>query len=62
MEYVGGETEYHAHATDPDELDNTAASLTAAQTAALHDTLAAMKSCHTAATCWTAQHLLPGAP
>ena len=29
VEYVGGETEYHARATDPDELDNPAAALTA---------------------------------
>ena len=27
IEYVGGEIEYHAHATDPNELDNTAAAL-----------------------------------
>jgi N-acetylglucosamine-6-sulfatase len=62
VEYVGGETEYYAHATDPFELDNTVAALTPAQTKALHDTLAAMKTCHDATTCWKAQHLLPGAP
>ena len=62
VEYVGGETEFHARATDPDELDNTAAALTPAQTTALHGTLTAITSCHTAASCWTAQHMLPGAP
>jgi hypothetical protein len=29
---------------------------------ALHETLAAMKSCHDAASCWSAQHVLHGAP
>jgi len=62
VEYVGGEVEYHAHATDPDELDNTAAALTTTEKDALHGTLEAMKTCHDVAGCWTAQHLLPGAP
>lgn len=54
--------EYHAFATDPQELDNTAASLTPAQKTALHDTLEKVKSCHGAAACWAAQHLPAGAP
>ena len=62
VEYVGGEVEFHDHTTDPDELDNTAGVLTAGQKEALSATLGAIRSCHDAATCWTAQHLLPGAP
>ena len=62
VEYTGGEIEYHAHATDPYELNNTAASLTAPQKAALHGTLMALKGCHDATSCWAAQHLLPNAP
>lgn len=62
VEYTGGEAEYHAHATDPYELENTVASLTAAQKASLHDTLTALKGCHDAASCWAAAHLLPNAP
>jgi N-acetylglucosamine-6-sulfatase len=62
VEYTGGEIEYHAHTTDPYELQNTAASLSVAQKAALHGTLTALKNCHDAASCWSAQHVLPGAP
>ena len=62
VEYVGGEIEYHAHATDPAELENTAASLSTSQQAALHGTLAALKNCHDATSCWSAQHMLPGVP
>jgi arylsulfatase A-like enzyme len=57
VEYVSGETEFHDHAADPFELDNTAASLTAAQAAKLHATLTAIAACNTAADCWAAQHM-----
>jgi arylsulfatase A-like enzyme len=59
VEYVGGETEYHDRTTDPYELKNTAAGLSAAQVAKLHDTITAIKTCKTAAACWTAQHMMP---
>lgn len=62
VEYAGGEVEYHDRRTDPYELQNTAKLLTPAQQTALHDTLAAMKTCHDPAGCWAAQHLRPGAP
>lgn len=42
MSSTWGKTEFHDHATDPDELNNTAASLPAAKKKALHDTLAAI--------------------
>ncbi len=57
VEYVGGETEYHDRKTDPYELANTAASLPAARVKKLHDTIAAIKMCKTAADCWAAQHM-----
>lgn len=57
VEYVGGEIEFHDHATDPLELDNTAGALTAAQAAKLHATLSAITACKTADACWAAQHM-----
>jgi N-acetylglucosamine-6-sulfatase len=59
VEYVGGETEFHDRTTDPLELDNTATSLTAAEVAKVHDTIAAIATCQTAAQCWAAQHMKP---
>src|SRR5262249_38258161 len=57
VEYVTGETEFHDRTTDPDELANTAASLSAATIAKLHATIAAIAGCKTAAEGWTAQPL-----
>ena len=57
VEYVGNETEYHDHETDPFELQNSAAQLSAAQVAKLHATILAIKTCKTSAECWTAQHM-----
>ncbi len=55
VEYVDGEKEFHDLSTDPEELRNTFSSLPEAQKAKLHATLAAVKDCHDAATCWAAQ-------
>jgi arylsulfatase A-like enzyme len=57
VEYVTGETEYHDRTTDPNELSNTAASLTPATVAKLHATIGAIAACKTAEECWTAQHM-----
>jgi arylsulfatase A-like enzyme len=57
VEYVGGELEYHDRTTDPNELHNTAAALSAADAAKLHATLQAIAACSTAAGCWSAQHM-----
>jgi N-acetylglucosamine-6-sulfatase len=59
VEYVTGEDEFHDRTTDPYELKNTAAGLSAAEVAKLHGTIAAIQSCTTAAECWTAQHMAP---
>jgi len=59
VEYATGETEYHDRAADPFELQNTAASLSAAEVAKLHDAIAAIKTCKTADGCWAAQQLKP---
>ncbi len=59
VEYSGGETEYHDRRTDPDELENTASSLTPAQVARLHSAIAAIVACRTSDQCWAAQHLSP---
>ncbi|MEP7120270.1 MAG: sulfatase [Byssovorax sp.] len=59
VEYVGGETEFHDRKTDPFELKNTAAGLSAGKIMKFHDTLAAIKACTTVDTCWAAQHLKP---
>jgi arylsulfatase A-like enzyme len=59
VEYVGTETEYHAHASDPFELHNTAAQLSPDQVAKFHAAISAVKNCKTSAECWAAQHLQP---
>lgn len=56
VEYATGETEYHDLSTDPDELSNTAKSLTPAKVTALHQTVAAIAACTDAPSCWAAQH------
>jgi N-acetylglucosamine-6-sulfatase len=55
VEYADGEKEYHDLATDPNELRNTFASLSAEQKAYLHATVVAMANCHDAKACWAAQ-------
>jgi len=54
VEYDDGEREFHDLGTDPDELINTFTALTDAEKAALHTTLAAVKTCHDAKSCATA--------
>lgn len=56
VEYTGGETEYYDIASDPFELKNLASTLPSNRAAALHSALDAVKNCHDAATCWSAQH------
>jgi N-acetylglucosamine-6-sulfatase len=55
VEYHDGMKEYHDLASDPDELRNTFASLSAAEKAALAAALAAMKSCRDAQSCTAAE-------
>jgi N-acetylglucosamine-6-sulfatase len=54
--YADGIKEYHDLATDPDELRNTFASLPSKEQALLSATLAAVKSCRGAQSCWAAEH------
>jgi N-acetylglucosamine-6-sulfatase len=56
VEYETGE-KYHDLATDPDELRNSFATLTAAEKASLQTTLAAVKTCHDSANCWPAEYV-----
>jgi len=46
VEYADGEKEYHDLASDPDELHNTFAGLSAERKAALHAALEATQKCH----------------
>jgi arylsulfatase A-like enzyme len=57
VEYADGEKEYHDLLADPHELRNTYASFPAERKAALHAALDAVKTCHDAAGCQTAQRL-----
>jgi N-acetylglucosamine-6-sulfatase len=57
VEYKTGEIEYYDHATDPNELHNAKATLTADRKKVLHDALTAVRGCKDSATCWAAQHL-----
>jgi N-acetylglucosamine-6-sulfatase len=59
VEYADGEIEYHDLATDSYELDNQADQLSPEQLASLHQILARLENCHTAATCWAASHVAP---
>jgi arylsulfatase A-like enzyme len=54
VEYADGDKEYHDLATDPDELHNTFADLSAKQKASLHAMLTAMQNCHDAQGCSSA--------
>jgi N-acetylglucosamine-6-sulfatase len=51
VEYADGEKEYHDHATDPDELRNTYASLPDERKAALHAMVTGLANCHDAQSC-----------
>jgi N-acetylglucosamine-6-sulfatase len=51
VEYADGEKEYHDHATDPFELHNTYAELSADRKASLHATVTALQNCHDAQSC-----------
>lgn len=55
VEYSDGEKEYHNLTTDPDELHNTFASLSAIQKDTLHKTLTATTNCHSTKECVAAQ-------
>jgi N-acetylglucosamine-6-sulfatase len=54
VEYDNGAKEYHHHAGDPDELQNSFLSLSPAARASLHSKLAALHGCHGARACWQA--------
>ena len=55
VEYADGEREYHDMTTDPHELRNTFAALSAADKASLHTLLDAVKNCHDAKSCLAAE-------
>jgi N-acetylglucosamine-6-sulfatase len=57
VEYTDGEREYYDRRSDPAELQNTAATLSADQKTNLHKTLTALTACHGSAACWSAAHL-----
>ena len=56
VEYADGDREYHDLSTDPYELRNTYAGLSADKKSALHAALAAMQNCKGSESCWEAQH------
>jgi N-acetylglucosamine-6-sulfatase len=55
VEYTTGEKEYHNLVTDPHELRNTFSSLPGEEKKLLHAILDAIKNCHDAETCRTAE-------
>jgi arylsulfatase A-like enzyme len=55
VEYEGGFKDYRDLSKDPNELHNVYSSLGAAQKQELAATVAAIKACHDAASCWAAQ-------
>jgi arylsulfatase A-like enzyme len=57
VEYANGDREYYNRTSDPYELDNIYASLTAQRKANLHDAVTALQNCHTHDACWTAGHV-----
>jgi N-acetylglucosamine-6-sulfatase len=57
VEYDNGEHEYYDRTTDPYQLNNTYAGLSASRKATLHAELDALKNCHTNASCWDAGHV-----
>ncbi|MGW2480740.1 sulfatase family protein [Streptomyces sp. NPDC001571] len=61
VEYADGEREYYDTTADPNELQNKAASLSAARRDALHATLTAMQHCSGTVSCGKASALQPTA-
>ncbi|GAB3151984.1 sulfatase [Amycolatopsis stemonae] len=59
VEYTDGTTEFYDRTRDPDELDNTAATLPPDRKTQLHNALQAQKNCHGSQACAAADHLLP---
>lgn len=57
VEYADGEREYYDTATDPNELDNIAATVPKTQLAAMRATLTALKGCHGSTSCAAAAQL-----
>jgi N-acetylglucosamine-6-sulfatase len=57
VEYRDGEREFYDLRRDPDELDNTADSLTPMQLATLHSQLGRLRRCHGRSGCWAAEHV-----
>jgi N-acetylglucosamine-6-sulfatase len=57
VEYADGERELYDLRTDPDELDNLAASLFPAQADQLHAELMRLQECHGTEACWAAGHV-----
>jgi N-acetylglucosamine-6-sulfatase len=57
VEYDNGQREFYDLQTDPFELDNLAAGLSAPQRQTLHSDLALLEQCHGESACWTAGHL-----
>ena len=55
VEYADGEKEYHAFASDPNELRNTFSSLSSEAQAALHATVTAVAACRGAQSCSTVE-------
>jgi hypothetical protein len=55
VEYASGEKEYYDLVSDPDELHNTFAALSAERKAELHATLAAVQVCQGVQSCSTAE-------
>jgi N-acetylglucosamine-6-sulfatase len=59
VEYRNDEREFYDLRTDPYELHNIVARLSAAQLAQLHDELSGLENCHTGDACWAASHVAP---
>lgn len=62
VEYADGELEFYDMKADPEQLSNTAATLSAERTKRLRDAVRANRECKDAATCWSAQHLNAARP
>jgi hypothetical protein len=56
VEYTDGTVEYYDRSTDPDQLHNTASTLSATDKADWHQALTGLIGCHGSTACWTAGH------
>jgi arylsulfatase A-like enzyme len=56
VEYTDGTVEYYDRSTDPDQLHNTASTLSATDKADWHQALTGLAGCHGSTACWTAGH------